>query len=112
MEGKKEALSVANDIAALALINIQDIFRFVLTAKDDEIEERYGSERIAIEVAEKYIEIARNALFLEHYVSGWSMTYSQPIKDSNDRREYTARFYDLTKRQEGEVRSMEQEDER
>ena len=33
MEGKKEALSVANDIAALALINIQDIFRFVLTAK-------------------------------------------------------------------------------
>ena len=41
MEGKKEALSVANDIAALALINIQDIFRFVLTAKDDEIEERY-----------------------------------------------------------------------
>lgn len=33
MEEKKESLSVANDIAALALINIQDIFYFVLTAR-------------------------------------------------------------------------------
>ena len=40
------------------------------------------------------------------------MTYSQPIKDSNDRREYTARFYDLTKRQEGEAQRMEQEGKR
>ena len=43
MNEKKQSLSVINDIAALALVNIQDIFRFVLTAKDSEIEERYGS---------------------------------------------------------------------
>ena len=36
----KEQLSVGNSIKALALINIQDIFRFTLTAKDEEIKER------------------------------------------------------------------------
>ena len=95
MSGKKEALSVANDIAALALINIQDIFYFVLTAKDDEIEERYGSERTAIDVAEKYLEIAMKASILEHRVSGWSMEYSQPIKGSDGRIEKKAYFYDV-----------------
>ena len=99
---KKETLSVANEIAALALINIQDIFFFVLTAKDEEIEERYGSERIAIEIAEKYLEIATKASLLEYHVSGWSMKYSQPIKDSDDRIEKTARFYDVKKGQDGE----------
>lgn len=102
MEEKKESLSVANDIAALALINIRDIFYFVLTAKDDEIEERYGSERIAIDIAEKYLEIATKAKLLENRVSGWSMKYSQPIKGSNDRREYTARFYDVKNTRESE----------
>ncbi len=88
----REHLSVANDIAALALINIQDIFYFVLTAKDDEIEERYGSERTAIDIAETYLEIAMKASLLEHRVSGWSMKYSQPIKDSDEMIDKTAYF--------------------
>ena len=91
----KKHLSVANDIAALALINIQDIFQFVLTAKDDEIEERYGSERAAIDIAEKYIEIAARASLLEHRVSGWDMKYTQPIKGKEDRIEKKAYFYDV-----------------
>ena len=49
----KEQLSVGNSIKALALINIQDIFRFTITAKDEEIRERYGSEESAVCVAEK-----------------------------------------------------------
>ena len=102
MDKKKATLSVANDIAALALINIQDIFYFVLTAKDDEIEERYGTERTAIDIAERYLEIALKAPLLEQRLSGWSMKYSQPIKDSDDRREYVARFYDVKSTEESE----------
>ena len=88
-------LSVANEINALALINIQDIFRFTLTAKDSEIEDRYGSEETALQVAEKYLEIALKAQMLQFPIEGWSMTYSMPIKDSEDRREYKAQFYDV-----------------
>lgn len=92
---KKEKLSVSNEIKALALINIQDIFRFMITAKDSAIEERYGSEEKAIDIAEKYLDIAMKADLLEFPIRGWSMKYSQPISDSDDRREFTARFYDL-----------------
>jgi hypothetical protein len=95
MSEKRQSLSVANDIAALALVNIQDIFHFVLTASDDEIEERYGSERIAIEIAEKYLEIAKSVPLLEYRLSGWDMKYSQPIKGGNGRIEKTACFYDV-----------------
>lgn len=95
MNEKKQSLSVINDIAALALVNIQDIFQFVLTAKDSEIEERYGSERIAIEVAEKYLDIAMKVRILESRVAGWSMKYSQPIKDKDGRIEKEAHFYDV-----------------
>ena len=42
----KEQLSVGNSIKALALINIQDIFRFTITAKDEEIRERVWFGRI------------------------------------------------------------------
>ena len=89
-----EKLSVAKDIKALALINIQDIFWFTITATDEEIEDRYGSEARAIEVAEKYLEIAMRTSVLEYDLKGWSVTYSVPIKDKNERIEKTAYFYD------------------
>ena len=54
----KEQLSVGNDIRALALINIRDIFQFTITAKDQEIIDRYGSEEVAVSVAEQYLDIA------------------------------------------------------
>lgn len=91
-------LSVAKDIEALALINIQDIFRFTITATDEEIEDRYGSEARAIEVAEKYLEIAMRASVLEYDLKGWSMKYSVPIKGKNERIEKTAYFYDMADR--------------
>ena len=79
----KEQLSVGNSIKALALINIEDIFRFTITAKDEEIKERYGSEESAVCVAEKYLDIALKVGMLE-----------MPIKDSDERADYTAYFYD------------------
>ena len=93
-----EQLSVAKDIKALALINIQDIFRFTITATDEEIEDRYGSEARAIEIAEKYLEIAMRTSVLEYDLKGWSVTYSVPIKDKNERIEKTAYFYDMADR--------------
>ena len=93
-----EQLSVAKDIKALALINIQDIFRFTITATDKEIEDRYGSEARAIEVAEKYLEIAMRTSVLEYDLKGWSVTYSVPIKDKNERIEKTTYFYDMADR--------------
>lgn len=92
---KENTLSVANDIKALALINICDIFGFMITATDEEIEERYGSEKTAIQVAREYLDIARTVDLVEYPLKGWSMKYTMPIKDSNERREYTARFYDV-----------------
>lgn len=91
----KEKLSVANVIKALALINIQDIFKFMITATDDEIIDRYGSEETAINIAEKYLQIATKAEFLELPLQGWSMKYSMPIKDSDERAEHEATFYDV-----------------
>ena len=97
-KGMKNHLSVANDITALALINVQDIFNFVLTAKDDEIEERYGTEERAIKIAEQYIEIAERAQGMQSmFLQGWSMKYSQPIKDSDERITKEAYFYDVKK---------------
>ena len=97
-KGTKKHLSVANDITALALINVQDIFNFVLTAKDDEIEERYGTEERAIKIAEQYIEIAERAQGMQSmFLRGWSMKYSQPIKDSDERITKEAYFYDVKK---------------
>ena len=108
-EKMSEQLSVAKDIKALALINIQDIFRFTITATDKEIEDRYGSEARAIEVAEKYLEIAMRASVLEYDLKGWSVTYSVPIKDKNERIEKTAYFYDLADRKtEPTISRMEQ----
>lgn len=87
-------MSVAQEIKAQALINVLDIFRFVLTAKDDEIEERYGSEERAINIAGKYIEIAMKSSILEYDISGWSIKYSQPTKDDAEKKiEKTAYFY-------------------
>ena len=97
-EKMNEKLSVAKDIKALALINIQDIFWFTITATDEEIEDRYGSEARAIEVAEKYLEIAMRASVLEYDLKGWSMEYSVPIKGKNERIEKTAYFYDTADR--------------
>lgn len=87
-------MSVAHEISALALINVKDIFSYMITAKDAEICERYVTEERAVDVAEKYMEIAMKASALEVFINGWSMTYTQPIKDSDERREYTAMFYD------------------
>lgn len=89
-----DKLSVANDIKALALINIQDIFRFMIIATDAEIKERYETEARAIELAEKFLDIAIRANFAQDSIKGWSITYSQPIENSDERREYTAYFYD------------------
>ena len=89
-----EQLSVVKDIKALALINIQDIFRFTITATDKEIEDRYGSEARAIEVAEKYLDIAMRVDVLEYDLKGWSMKYSVPIKGKDERIEKEAYFYD------------------
>jgi hypothetical protein len=111
-EKMSEKLSVAKDIKALALINIQDIFRFTITATDEEIEDRYGSEARAIEVAEKYLEIAMRTSVLEYDLNGWSMKYSVPIKDKNERIEKTAYFYDEADRKtEPTISKMEQVDE-
>jgi hypothetical protein len=96
----KEQLSVGNSIKALALINIQDIFRFTITAKDEEIRERYGSEESAVCVAEKYLDIALKAGMLEHALAGWNMNYTMPIKDSDERADYTAYFYNKYKEAE------------
>ena len=96
----KEQLSVGNSIKALALINIQDIFRFTLTAKDAEIKERYGSEESAVCVAEKYLDIALKASILENALAGWSMNYTMPIKGSDERADYTAYFYNKYKETE------------
>ena len=98
MKKMSEQLSVTKDIKALALINIQDIFRFTITATDKEIEDRYGSEARAIEIAEKYLEIAMRASVLEYDLKGWSMKYSVPIKGKNERIEKTAYFYDMADR--------------
>ena len=95
MNDDKNIMSVYNNIRALALVNIQDIFKFTLTAKDSEIEKRYGSEEKALEVAKKYLNIALQASALNYGLSGWSLKYSQPITDSNDRRETTAYFHDI-----------------
>ena len=96
----KEQLSVGNSIKALALINIQDIFRFTITAKDEEIRERYGSEESAVCVAEKYLDIALKAGILESALVGWNMNYTMPIKDSDERADYTAYFYNKYKEAE------------
>lgn len=96
----KEQLSVGNSIKALALINIPDIFRFTITAKDEEIRERYGSEESAVCVAEKYLDIALKAGMLEHALAGWNMNYTMPIKDSDERADYTAYFYNKYKEAE------------
>ena len=90
----KEQLSVGNDIRALALINIQDIFQFVLTAKDEEIIDRYGTEERALSVAEKYLDIALKAEMLEYPLQGGSMKYTMPEKGSDKRKEFVAHFYD------------------
>lgn len=79
-------MSVADEIKAWALLNIRDIFAFVMTAEDAEIEERYGSEKTAIDIAEKYLEIGMKASMLEYQIAGWSMKYSQPIKGKDGER--------------------------
>ena len=86
-------MSVASRIKGLALINIEDIFRFTISAKDSEIEDRYGSEERAVKVAREYIEIAQMAGALELGLRGWSMKYSQPIKDSDERVEKEVFFH-------------------
>lgn len=91
----KEKLSVANDIKALALINIQDIFHFTLTAKDEAIEKRYGTEERALKVAREYLEIAKQVSLIEIPLKGWSIDYSQPIANSDGRREHKACFFDV-----------------
>lgn len=96
----KEQLSVGNSIKALALINIQDIFRFTITARDEEIRERYGSEESAVCVAEKYLDIALKAGILESALAGWNMNYTMPIKGSDERADYTAYFYNKYKEAE------------
>ena len=79
-------MSVADEIIAWSLINIRDIFDFVMTANDDEIVERYGSEEKAVNIAEKYLEIGLKVRMLQFPIEGWSMKYSQPIKGKDGKR--------------------------
>lgn len=81
MSGDK--MSVANSIKAWALLNIEDIFRFMITATDDEIEERYITEKNAVDIAEKYLNVAQQAHYLQLDISGWSFKYSQPTIDGS-----------------------------
>lgn len=87
-------MSVHNEINALALINIRDILQFILQATDKEIEERYGCERTAVDTAEKIMNIALTSSIIENKLGGWSMKYSQPLKNSEEQIEKTAYFYD------------------
>lgn len=100
MDTNRHKLSVANSIKANALINVEDIFKFLISAKDDEIIERYGSEECALKCAEKYMDIARQADWIEYPLKGWSISYTMPIKDSDERREYEACFYNKTESEE------------
>lgn len=79
-------MSVADEIIAWSLLNIRDIFDFVMTANDDEIVERYGSEEKAVNIAEKYLEIGVKVRMLQFPIEGWSMKYSQPIKGKDGER--------------------------
>lgn len=79
-------MSVADEIIAWSLMNIRDIFDFVMTANDDEIVERYGSEEKAVNIAEKYLEIGAKVRMLQFPIEGWSMKYSQPIKGKDGER--------------------------
>lgn len=79
-------MSVADEIIAWSLLNIRDIFDFVMTANDDEIVERYGSEENAVNIAEKYLEIGVKVRMLQFPIEGWSMKYSQPIKGKDGER--------------------------
>ena len=89
----KVQLSVANQIKALALINVKDIFKFMITATDEEIEDRYINEERAVKIAEKYIDIASSVEFIEHKLNGFEMNYSMPVKDSEDRVTHHVKFY-------------------
>ena len=97
-------LSVAKNIKGLALINIEDIFEFTITATDREIEDRYGSEAKAIEVAEKYLDIAMRVEVLEYDLKGWSMKYSVPIKGKDERIEKESYFYDREEKRNNDER--------
>lgn len=81
---------------------------FTITAKDSDIEKRYGSEAKAVEIAEKYLDIAFKAQALEYPLSGWSMEYSMPLKDSDERKEYMAYFYDKIEDEKIERMTMEE----
>ena len=96
----KTQMSVANQIKALALINVQDIFKFMITATDEEIEDRYITEERAVKIAEKYIDIANSVSFIEHSLNDWEINYSMPVKDSEDRVTYNAKFYNVTESEE------------
>lgn len=98
----KDKMSVANQIRALALINIEDIFNFTLTATDEQIVERYGTEERALKVAREYLEIACRADMIEYPIKGWSMKYSRPVMNSDERKDYTARFYDVKECEHGD----------
>lgn len=91
----KNTLSVANEIKAFALINILDIFKFTLTAEDADIEKRYDTEERALKVAREYLEIAKQVSLIEIPIKGWSIDYSQPIANSDGRREHKACFFDV-----------------
>ena len=101
----KEQLSVGNSIKALALINIQDIFRFTITAKDEEIRERYGSEESAVCVAEKYLDIALKVGMLEHALAGWNMNYTIVMSGQTIRHTFTTSTRKQRKRNEKHKRN-------
>ena len=90
-------MSVSDEIRAWALLNIRDIMHFVMCAQDDEIEERYGDEKTAIEICEKYVSIAMKAAMIEVPLAGWSMKYSQPVSGGEGKRvTKDAYFYTVT----------------
>ena len=90
-------MSVADEIRAWSLLNILDIMKFVMCATDSEISERYGTEETAIDIAEKYLNIGMKAEILQYPISGWSMKYSQPLKENPQNRvTHEAVFHTIT----------------
>ena len=55
---------VLSEINSYGMINVLEIFQYLISAKDAEIKARYGSEMKALEAAEKTLSIIKQCNFL------------------------------------------------
>ena len=63
-----------------------------------------SSTACAIDIAEKYLNIGLKADILQYPISGWSMKYSQPLKENPQKRvTHEAVFHTITEvKEDGE----------